>query len=276
VLAVKNGLTGAFFLLAVAANGLVQDTKFQWLNRTTAASVFNQVQRAFRKELSPGETIGRIGLRGDSALVVIGKKEELLKSYTVSRAFNFDLRTNLKSPLRTKTMEWFWMWHLERMTHFTSADDTDVVFRFATCTECEAERILASFHYSSNNRTWDLRDWSKEDGAGLLIGSDVQYGDGFYYYDCLHVVSDVTGDGVDDVAVRCRESLQPDPEKPLKRVTRDETLLYTAARGEKLTRIVIDKTSKYGDIVQRMLCATAPSSPLCRKPEPNRAKSHRP
>jgi hypothetical protein len=116
-----------------------------------------------------------------------------------------------------------------------------------------------------NTGTWELRQWSKEDGSGLMIGSDVQYGDdGSYHYDCLHAIADVIGEGLDDVAIRCRKSVQPDPEKPLKRVKRDETLLYTAKDG-KLARTVINKTSAYATKVQDALCATDPTSPLCQK-----------
>jgi hypothetical protein len=166
------------------------------------------------------------------------------------------------------------MWRVEKVTHLTSADDTDIVFQFLTCTECESERLLAAVHYAVNTGTWELRQWSKEDGAGLMIGSDAQYGDdGFYHYDCLHAIADVTGDGLDDVAIRCRETVQPDPEKPLKRVTRDETLLYTARDG-KLARAVIDKTSAKATTVQDVLCATEPSSPLCQKHTPTKRTSH--
>jgi hypothetical protein len=110
-----------------------------------------------------------------------------------------------------------------------------------------------------------------------MIGSDVQYGDdGFYHYDCLHVVSDVTRDGLDDVAIRCRESVQPDPEEALKRVTRDETLLYTAGRDSKLVRMVIGKTSEYATVVRGALCATKRSSPLCRSLTPGPSTSRQP
>jgi len=85
------------------------------------------------------------------------------------------------------------------------------------------------------------------------------------WYDCLYAVSDITGDGLDDVAVRCRESLQPDPEKPSKRVTSDTTVLYTAAGG-RLTKTVVGRGSAFSSSVQGTLCATKPDSLLCRKP----------
>jgi len=85
---------------------------------------------------------------------------------------------------------------IRKVAHFTSADETDVTFQFLDCTECEAERLLSSFHYVPSTGAWEVREWSKEDGAALVIGSDVQYGDdGLLWYDCLYAVSDITGDG---------------------------------------------------------------------------------
>ncbi|HXO38325.1 MAG TPA: hypothetical protein VN872_06790, partial [Candidatus Acidoferrum sp.] len=191
--------------------------------------------------------------------------------------FSFDLRTQTKAPVRSKDTGWFWMWRLEKVAHLESAGDTDILFQFLTCTECEATRILADFHYSTSSSTWEMRQWSEEDGTGIIIGDDVQYGeDGFYYTDCLHTIRDLTGKGLDDVAVRCRESVQPDPKQPLKRVTRDETLLYTAAKDGNLTRMLVDETSRYAIAVRAALCATKPDSPLCRKPSVSPNKSGRP
>jgi hypothetical protein len=215
--------------------------------------------------------IERVGLRDSSALVVIGEKESKADPYTVFRAFNYDLKTKTKSPVRGKDAEWFWMWHVEKVTHLTSAAETDIVFHFLDCTECEAEQLLAAFQYAPSTGKWDVLQWSEQDGPALLIGSDPQYGDEFYYYDCLHTVSDTTGDGVEDVAVRCRTSGQADPENPAKRIIKDETLLYTAQRGT-LTRIVVTKGSQYFSQVQQALCATSKrSSSLCLKPRPAHA-----
>ena len=265
-------------LLATSAAG--QQSQFRWLNASADAVMLEHVQAAFSSELTPDNDsqshtvpmtvkfIERVGLRGNAALVILGEKESKTDPFTIYRAFSFDLQTKAKSPVRSAGAEWFWMWRVEKVTHLTSKDDTDIVFQFLTCTECESERLLAVVHYAVNTGTWELRQWSKEDGAGLMIGSDVQYGDdGFYHYDCLHGIADVTGDGLDDVAIRCRESVQPDPERPLKRVKRDETLLYTSRDG-KLARVVIDKTSTKATSVQDVLCATNPSSPLCPKHMP--------
>lgn len=263
----------------ITSNVAAQQHEFRWVTAHADSAIYEQVKAEFASELAPDpydaqsnvvrelvKSIARIGLRGNSLLVVIGEKENKAAPYTVFRAFSFDLRTKTKLPVRSKGVEWLWMWRFERVAHFTSADETDVTFQFLDCTECEAERLLGSFHYVPSTGTWEVRQWSKEDGAALVIGSDVQYGDdGFLSYDCLHAVTDITGDGLDDVAVRCRESLQPDPEKPSKHVTSDTTVLYTAVGGL-LTRTVVGKSSAFSSSVQGTLCATKPDSSLCRKP----------
>jgi len=263
----------------ITSSVAAQQDQFRWVTPRTDAAIYEQVKAEFASELAPDpydaksnvvrelvKSIERIGLRGNSLLVIIGEKESKTDPYTVFRAFSFDLRTKTKSPVRGKGVEWLWMWRFEKVAHFTSADETDVTFQFLDCTECEAERLLGSFHYVPSTGAWEVREWSKEDGAALVIGSDVQYGDdGLLWYDCLHAVSDITGDGLDDVAVRCRESLQPDPEKPSKHVTSDTTVLYTAV-GRRLTKTVVGRGSAFSSSVQGTLCATKPDSSLCRKP----------
>jgi hypothetical protein len=261
-------------LCLITSNVAAERHQFRWLTARKDAAIYGQAKAAFASELASDpsdaksnvvKTIERIGLRGNSLLVVIGEKEDKTNPYTVVRAFSFDLLTKTKSPVRGKGVEWLWMWRLEKVAHFTSADDTDVTFQFLDCTECEADRLLGSFHYVPTTGTWEVRRWSKEDGAALVIGSDVQYGDdGPLWYDCLHAVGDITGDGLDDVAVRCRESLQPDPEKRFKRVSSDTTVLYTAVGGW-LKKRVVGSDSAFSSSVHATLCATKPAISLCGK-----------
>jgi hypothetical protein len=270
---------------AASLNALAQQSDFHWLSGKSPLS--KQVHRAFANELAPDRDdpqthilpmtfkfVHRVGLRGNSALVLIGEKENRTSPYAVYRAFSFDLRTQAKAAVRDKNTEWFWLLELDKVTHLGSIDDTDILFQFLTCTECEATKLLADFHYSGNMGMWEIRQWSKEDGAGLMIGEDVQSGDdGFYYTDCLHTVGKLTGKGLDDVAVRCRQRVQPDPEQPKKSVTQDETLLYTAVGDGKLTRVVVGKTSEYFTAIQAALCVGRANSPLCRKPDIRSRKS---
>jgi hypothetical protein len=268
----------ATLAVMTASTAVAQKSDFRWVHAGSDSAVWQEVQAAFGDELAAERDdpqshtlpmtvkfIDRVGLRGSSALVLVGEKENQQSPYVVFRAFSFDLGTKAKVAVRSTDVEWFWMVRVEREAHLASADDTDILFQFLSCTECEAERLLGSFHYSESAGSWELRQWSEEDGAAPMIGSDTQYGDdGFYHYDCLHAIGDLTGDGLDDVAVRCQERRQPDPDKPQMRVTWDETLLFTAGSDGKLTRVVIGRTSPNFTAVQSALCATKPGSRLCR------------
>lgn len=122
------------------------------------------------------------------------------------------------------------MWHLMEIAHFESHSPPDV--GYLSCTECEAQSLLASFYFDPRSNEWDIRHWSKEDGDSLLIGSDHQYGDdGIYDDECLHAVRNLNGDGLEEVAVRCRERIEANDPKGHSRVTKDETLFYTLKNG---------------------------------------------
>jgi len=91
---------------------------------------------------------------------------------------------------------------------FTSADETDVTFNSLTAPNAKRSAYLAvslRAEYRAGSTGMEQRGW-----RCLVIGSDVQYGDdGLLWYDCLYAVSDITGDGLDDVAVRCRNRCSP-------------------------------------------------------------------
>jgi hypothetical protein len=258
-----------------------QQDGFRWLNERTDSDRLRQVVDAFSNELRPdreGETGGylphtvkyihKVGTVGNAALVILGHKENESDPYPVYRAFNYNLSTHTKASLTTKNSpttdsEWFPMWRFERVAHFERRNSADVVFRYYSCTECESVQLLTSFHYDADAKLWRTRTWSKEDGDSLMIGSDAQHGDDQdYFYDCLHVIRDLTGDGLDDAAVRCREHVSPFDSKP-PTITKDETLLYTLKTG-RLTRIVLSKSGKVPEAVQSALCDNHTKSELCR------------
>ena len=111
------------------------------------------------------------------------------------------------------------MLRVEKLAHLSSPEETDVIFDFLTCTECEADRVLAAFHYVQRNGDWEFRQWG-QDGAAVMIASDDQFGDdGVYHYDCLHSVADITKTPVQATAVRsalcvAKANQSPVPEKP--------------------------------------------------------------
>ena len=202
--------------------------------------------------------IARIGLFDDTALVIVGYKMNKDDPYPEFRGFTFRLGSHTKSLIKgtRELSDWLPMWEFRRVAHFEDNRLPDIVFRYLSCTECEATEFLASFRYDRRSRDWTLRHWSKEDGDDLLIGSDDQSTDeGAVSYECLHTVRDLTGDGLDDVAIRCRET---------QKVTTDETVLYTMRKGV-FGRTVVRGPDPMNASIQEALCESMAKSPLCEK-----------
>lgn len=114
----KRRLIQSVTLAIVSLNALGQQSDFHWVS--TDSTVSKQVHTAFANELAPDrddpEThtlpmtfkfIHRVGLRGNSALVLIGEKESKASPYAVYRAFSFDLRTQAKAAVRSKARNGF-------------------------------------------------------------------------------------------------------------------------------------------------------------------------
>jgi len=128
-------MKSALFFVAlglITSNVAAQQGQFRWVTARTESEIYEQVKVEFASELAPDpydaksnvvrelvKSIERIGLRGNSSLVIIGEKESKTDPYTVFRAFSFDLRTKTKSPVRSKGVEWLWMWRFEKVAHFT-------------------------------------------------------------------------------------------------------------------------------------------------------------
>lgn len=251
--------------------------EFRWEIRPQRSPLFTHAQKAFAEELRPdrpGETgnvvpltvkhISKVGTFGETALVIIEYRENSTDPYPLFRAFSFDPKTGLKMLIGIREASWFPMWQFEKVAHFESPGSVDVVFQYRSCTECESELLLGSFHFDVRTHSWSLRHWSTEDGDSLLIGSDPQYGDdGIHKYECLHTVLDLTGDGLDDVAVRCRDSVETDDTKKPDRSTKDETLLYRVQKNV-FSRTVVHKADPHYPAVQPSLCKTQSHSALCR------------
>ena len=125
-------ITLAFvFALVASLCAAGQQPDFRWLKSTADSVALKQIEQAFSSELVPDDSqshklpmtvkfIERVGLQDGSALVVIGEKENKSDPYTVFRAFNYDLKTKAKSPVRSKDVEWLWMWQVEKVAHLTS------------------------------------------------------------------------------------------------------------------------------------------------------------
>jgi hypothetical protein len=265
-------------ILALPHASLGQTDEFRWLNRTPDAQTFQKIEAAFAKELEPdrpGTTgnvvpmsvkyVEKIGKFRGTDLVILGYKEDSADVYPAFRAFNFNPQSGDKTVIRGAEGgdEWLRLWKFKKVAHLEDKQLPDLVFVYFSCTECEAEKLLASYRYEAASKSWALRYWSQADGDNLMIGSDNQFGDdGVYSYECLHTIQDLTKDGIDDVAVRCRELVDPGDGKPT-RVTKDETVLYTLKQGA-FVRAVLSGSDPRNADVEAALCRTAMKSPLCK------------
>jgi len=266
-------ILASFFVFA----GIGFGQEFRWETRSQGSTLLTDAQNAFTDELRPdrpGETgnvaplivkhISKVGIFGETALVIIEYREISTDPYPLFRAFSFDPKTGLKMLIGIREASWFPMWQFEKVAHFESPGSVDVVFQYRSCTECESELLLGSFHFDVHTHSWSLRHWSTEDGDSLLIGSDPQYGDdGIHKYECLHTIRDLTGDGLDDVAVRCRDSIEADNPKKPDRITKDETLLFSMQKNV-FSRTLIHKLDPQYPAVRTLLCQTRSRSALCR------------
>jgi hypothetical protein len=281
----------ALLLMILAACPLLaqEATAFRWASRGADRALFRQVERAFRKELTPGtkglkpkaaplsgRSIDRIALQGDAALVILGFKEDRTEQYPNYGVYSYNLATHAKRAMlgmgdaKKPGDSWFPLLKFVKQTHLLGDGGTDLLFEFATCTYCEATTILADFHLSPQAKGWEPLRWSRQDGVNLVIGYDPaineQSGNQF---DCLHVTGDFNGDGLDDVAVRCRESA--DHGNRGTRSVRDTTYLYTAQSGV-MQRTAVTPETPGAELIRQALCATNSKSKLCRVPMKHAAR----
>jgi len=260
-------------LSAAAQNSDAAKLSFHWLDRKADAALFGKIQGVFANELKPDDPeavmpqqaqlykyVARIGVVGANAIVLIGERDEISdKTGDYFLAFNLDTKSGAKSVVSPNG---FRVWKFRALAHLESSFVPDIFFTYSSCTECEADYLLASFRFDLADRAWKVRAWNEKDDA-ILIGSDMSVGadDGDYDTGCVYSIADFDGDGFDDVAVRCVDALAAEAGKPPK-VTADTTKLYSVKNGEPKVSEIHDPA--HMSSIQRKLCAGSPKSPLCK------------
>ncbi len=261
-----------------------QEPEFRWIDEQNNRVAWAKLRTAFRKELKPDAAdatgsdtyrfkyLHRVGVLGDSALVIIGHRiEEHLKRNELGSedflAFNYDFATGtiskILNPEDGNPLAMF-QWKLVNMAHLEPSAAPDVIFTYLTCWECEPEKMLSSFLYDSPTRKWQVRRWGNGKPywwmtpMGLVLAEDVQDTDTTLSFDCQFGLKDFDGDGFDDVAIRCREVTEPARSK---REVKDVTILYSLENGHFASAIVTDKQQR-GKILSE-LCHAHPST-LCK------------
>ncbi len=263
------------------------ESDFRWLDQQNDAALWSKVEAAFDDELKPDKPdpdsltydykhLERVGVMNDSALVIVGYRPTAEgPDFEYFRAFNFDLvsgsRSSIINPERAGTVPlYMWKWEFSRLARFESSPVPDVVFYYLNCSECEPETILASLRFDSATRTWQIRSWG--DGkpewwmtrVGLVIDRDLSASD-TVSYNCLYGVLDINGDGLDDVAIRCREVTE---DVQRKSHVDDSTVLYSFKGGKFVGGIVTGRDNR--NQILSSLCRNSPSNSLCDKGQSSR------
>jgi hypothetical protein len=253
---------------AIGQNAQPSSTAFHWLNSSKDATLLQRIRTAFTDELKPDDPakvkphyaalqykwIKRVGVFETSALVLIGERETRTSYGNYFVAFNYDLKSGDKTSL-TQLNKGFVGWNFKKLIRFDSSKTPDIVFTHPSCTECEAEYLLSSFRLDSAEAKWKLRTWS-EGNTEILIGSDYSVGtDEDSKDECLFKFADFTGDGVDDLAIRCLTVTERG------KILEDSTTIYTVKGGQ--PQVVIVKLPQQLATIRDQLCVDVKKSKLC-------------
>ncbi|MGB7845363.1 MAG: hypothetical protein WBL63_07090 [Candidatus Acidiferrum sp.] len=263
-------------------------SNFRWLDAKVDHKLWSKIHEAFADELTPDDRrvmgpqaamgykfIYRVGLHETSALVLIALQRDATTQTEVRfQAYNYDIASERKEAIKDHTSSGVWNLRLEQLARFAPTLVPDVVFQFWDCVACEAKKLLASYRFDVAAKEWRWRNWemgtSPHTGWTLLIGSSPEQGfdpeeqkpaEYLYQTACAYRIADVNGDGLDDVAVWCREKATAvEAPKRLHSVV-DTTLLFTAKDGTaKLLQI---KDAAPASALHRQICSIHPQTPPC-------------
>ena len=280
----KNSDTGAMFgewlvsvgsllLIAImllfltsAVHAQTSDT-FTWITEEENPQLYSEIRSVFKDELQPDipervkpivpdfyKYISKIGSFQNTYIVLIGYRERETepKEYDYFRAFSYDTAKQTKREIQPKDV--YYQWSLLTQALFEPSVTPDIVFKYFDCLECEKVELLSSFMFDHKEKTWKRRIWPDND-PDLLIGSDTQYGDDFWVYDCLYKIGDFNSDNFADIAIRCRVTGET-----TRKIT-DELLLYTIQKG--IAKKIQIRDKKKVDQISNVLCE-GQDSPLCK------------
>jgi len=244
-------------------NGIAQDD-FQWLDSTRDSQVWNRVLVGLHQELEPDDPqkvpehyaatqykyIYKIGVFRTAALVIVGNRETKdSPGYDYFSSYSYDLRDGSKSAIVTEPPrppgtypefgDVLWMFEVAKLAHFDRSPAPDVVFKYDSCSECEAEHFLASFEYMPG-KGWVARRWDNNE-KNLLLMETPEPDDNALSADYLFKIKDWNGDGFDDVAVRRREVTQVSKRR---QETDDSTTIYRSENGKLVGHPVTDSTER--------------------------------
>ena len=263
-------LTMAVLSGRVAAAQAKPTDGFIWLDERTDTAMWHAVEAVFAPELKPDSAqetmpyepmtfkkVDRIATIGDSALVLIEKRLSEHARYRVVDAYNFDLKSQRKLPIRIKWATWNWKYYAP--ARFESGP-ADILFTFQSCVDCDETFILASYAYQTDAKVWKIRTWVNDD-QGILVGEKQESQKGQVVDDCVFAVQDFENLGTDQVVDFCRRKEQsPDPPYHVFTVT------YRADVFQMLNGKAVGRSTKSTTERKKLLaeiCRTQGENELC-------------
>ena len=282
--------TGLVFLVAgplpslgaASPRGSSGQLEFRWIDLQRDSAAWDQIRTAFSDELRPEKVeeneptygykyVRQVGIGGESALVIIGYRfSEKPPEFGTEhfRAFSYNLRTRELSqvvdPEHERYSLYMWEWRFVKLARFEPSTLPDIVFTYLTCGECEEEKILAAFRYDSGSQKWQIRQFGEGEPrwwmtkVGLVVDKDTAF-TAITSYKCPYSLTDLNGDGLDDVAIRCRE-VEEDERK--KTHLTDSTVLYSLKSGRFAGEIVTTRDQQLK--IWAALCEHSTRNALCR------------
>jgi hypothetical protein len=245
--------------------------EFRWLDSHRDSEAWAQVRAAFHQELEPDDPaktapviaerykyVSRIGVFGNLDLVIIGERETKESKYgDYFLAYNYDMQTGAKSSVLYASG--FMEWKFVKLARLESSPVPDVTFTYLSCTECEAEKFLASFQYDPEHSRWMLRNWGKE--KAILVGADAEpVGEiEAQSIDCVFKMKDWHGEGREAVAVRCRTVKRVDGKTKL-----DEYVTVYNFTDGRLTSTAVRDPGEIKKIYSE-ICNESAHSDMCKR-----------
>ena len=263
----------SIFPLAIPNAEAQSADSVNWVSEKQNPQLWTDIRRDFQDVLQPDDPVKvapvlaysykyiyRVVVYRESALVVVGHLETKDSKYPgYYSAFNYDITSHARTVI--KGAEVVSQVKFVRLATLEASSPQDVVFTWFTCSECEASKILSTFHYDALKHAWVLRSWEADKDIwwtseqGPVIWSDVSASDTLSF-DCVHGFLPSENDH--SFAFRCHEVAQAEGEKVK---TTDVTAKYTfdggnsklsIVRGEERTKVLAE------------LCMGSPSNKLCK------------
>lgn len=259
-------LRGRLFSNSLEKSQTKESTRVEIVSEEKNPNLWKQINESLRdlinRQNEPGvapvqyKKIQKIVLAGKTALVVYSESQYEEPVDLTSELYSLNLETNERKRLRRGAGEPFGQWRVLKVVGLKDFGSgfPEIVVEFQTCTDCEPEFLWSTIFYDIQTQHWEIASWGT--AKEILINSTAQHGDEDYETNCIHGILDVTGDHIDDMAVRCE----------LKGLTSGKTekslFVYTVSNGSR-KELKIDDADQVVAMTKE-LCRVQPTETFCK------------